>query len=123
MWEHRNLVAYQKALLAAVALDTIARQAMHLRRDLAWQLQRSSASVALNIAEGADEIAPREKTHFYRIARRSAAECDAVLDLIERTVGGDHPEARAQLLEVRALINGLIRRSTMARETAAHEPR
>jgi len=40
--------------------------------------------VALNIAEGAGEFAPAEKARFYRIARRSATECAAILDVADR---------------------------------------
>jgi len=35
----------------------------------------------LNIAEGAGEFAPKEKVRFYRMARRSATESAAVLDV------------------------------------------
>ena len=35
----------------------------------------------LNIAEGAGEFAAAEKARFYRIARRSATECAAILDV------------------------------------------
>ena len=54
------------------------------RRGCAWlqdQLQRASSSVALNIAEGAGRFARLEKAHFYLIARGSAMECAAVLDI------------------------------------------
>ena len=55
------------------------------RGDLADQLRRAASSVALNIAEGAGEFTPREKARFYRIARRSATECAAVLDALVDT--------------------------------------
>ena len=45
------------------------------------QLQRASASCALNIAEGAGRFARAEKAHFYLIARGSAMECAAILDV------------------------------------------
>lgn len=45
---------------------------------------RSSTSVALNIAEGADEFRTAEKARFYRMARRSAAETAGALTLLER---------------------------------------
>ena len=38
-------------------------------------------SICLNLAEGAGEFSPAEKVRFYRIARRSATECAAVLDV------------------------------------------
>ena len=45
------------------------------------QLQRASSSIVLNIAEGCGRFARLEKAHFYVIARGSAMECAAVLDL------------------------------------------
>lgn len=47
------------------------------------QLNRASLSVKLTIAEGSGEYAPQEKARFYRMARRSAIECGAVLDDLE----------------------------------------
>jgi four helix bundle protein len=45
------------------------------------QLQRASASIVLNIAEGCGRYARPEKAHFYLIARGSAMECAGVLDV------------------------------------------
>ncbi len=46
------------------------------------QIDRASGSVVANIAEGAGEFRPREKARFYRMARRSAIEISAWLDII-----------------------------------------
>jgi four helix bundle protein len=48
---------------------------------LRGQLQRASASIVLNIAEGCGRFARAEKAHFYRIALGSAMECAAILDM------------------------------------------
>jgi four helix bundle protein len=50
-------------------------------RSLRDQLERASSSIVLNIAEGAGRFARPEKAHFYLIARGSAMECVAVLDV------------------------------------------
>ena len=47
------------------------------------QFLRAALSIKLNIAEGSGEIRPLEKARLYRIARRSADECAALLDDIE----------------------------------------
>ena len=47
---------------------------------LADQLRRAALSISLNIAEGAGEFSPQDKARFYRMARRSATECAAILD-------------------------------------------
>jgi four helix bundle protein len=51
------------------------------RGRLADQLERAATSVSFNIAEGAGEFAANEKARIYRIARRSATECAAILDV------------------------------------------
>ena len=38
----------------------------------------------LNIAEGAGEYSEADNARFYRMARRSAVECAAVLDIADR---------------------------------------
>jgi four helix bundle protein len=45
------------------------------------QLERASASIVLNIAEGCGRYARAEKSHYYLIARGSAMECAAILDV------------------------------------------
>jgi four helix bundle protein len=49
---------------------------------LADQLRRAATSIVLNVAEGAGEFSPREKVRFYRMAKRSATECAAILDAV-----------------------------------------
>jgi four helix bundle protein len=46
------------------------------------QLLRASSSIVLNIAEGCGRFAAAEKAHFYLIARGSAMECVAAMDLL-----------------------------------------
>ena len=48
--------------------------------DLADQLTRDATSVVPNIAEACGELSGPERARFFRIARRSATECDAILD-------------------------------------------
>ena len=75
----------------AVALDfhshiaglAAQRGQAHLRD----QLARASLSIVLNIAEGSGRVAPGDKGRFYAIARGSACECAAILDVIERSDG------------------------------------
>lgn len=48
------------------------------------QLRRASISIPLNIAEGAGKTSLRERARFHSIARGSAMECGAILDVIGR---------------------------------------
>jgi four helix bundle protein len=48
------------------------------------QLERASVSIVLNIAEGAGRRSPQDKARSYSIARGSATECAAILDLLRQ---------------------------------------
>ena len=54
------------------------------RAHLKDQLERAGTSIVLNIAEGAGEFSLPDKQRFYRMARRSATETAAILDILER---------------------------------------
>ena len=64
--------------------DDVVERLPRGRAYLADQLQRAATSVPLNIAEGAGEFSRNEKARFYRMARRSATECAAILDVCRR---------------------------------------
>ncbi len=80
-YNHHRLDAYQ------ATLEFIRWRRAALRRlprgSLANQLDRAAASVALNIGEACGESSRTAQEHFFRMARRSATECDAALDVIE----------------------------------------
>ena len=78
---------------------------------LADQLQRAATSVVLNIAEGAGEFAPKEKARFYRMARRSATESAAVLDVcrnLKLLADERHAAGRDLLLQVVSMLVRMI---------------
>ncbi len=78
-----RLDCYRVALeLTALAQRLVPRGHCELRD----QLVRASLSVPLNVAEGCGRHAPGEKAHFYAIARGSAMECAAVVDVV-RSLG------------------------------------
>jgi len=51
-------------------------------RELRDQLSRASLSISLNIAESAGRTSPADKAHFIAIARGSAMECAAIIDVL-----------------------------------------
>ena len=63
-----------QSLASALALRTDA-----VVRD---QVRRASLSCVLNIAEGAGRRSRVQKRHFYSIARGSAMECAAIIDVL-----------------------------------------
>ena len=81
------------------------------RAELSDQLDRASLSAALNIAEGAGRSGPRDQARHYAIARGSAYECLAVLDLLDLEIAPPSSrDARVVLLRLMAVLTALIRR-------------
>jgi len=79
--DHQRLDVYKAAIEFVTLADTVANELPRGRGYLADQLRRAATSIALNIAEGAGEFSQQDKSRFYRMARRSATECAAVLDV------------------------------------------
>jgi four helix bundle protein len=77
------------------------------------QLDRASVSIVLNLAEGAGRRSPRDKAHFFTIARGSATECAAVLDLLLARgllAAPDHRQGRGLLIRVVQMLTRLVAR-------------
>ena len=77
------------------------------------QLDRASVSIVLNIAEGAGRRTPADKAHFFTIARGSATECAAVLELLVARgflTSPAHRHGRGLLVRVIQMLTRLIAR-------------
>lgn len=101
-FDHEKLDVYRTAVeWVALAQEIVAAMLDGKgNAPLADQLQRAASSITLNIAEGAGEFSSAEKARFYRIAKRSATECAAILDVAQRRscVSGQHFESSRSLL-------------------------
>ena len=88
-----KLDAYRVALeFQAVAVQLVPKRGCAELRD---QLDRASISIVLNIAEGCGRRSPADKGRFYSMARGSATECAAILDLLGvRGLGRPPAQAR-----------------------------
>lgn len=82
--DHTKLDVYQRALELLDQVDQIRDLIPPGRAHLKDQIDRAVTSIVLNIAEGAGEFSKEEKRRFYRMARRSASETAAVLDILAR---------------------------------------
>lgn len=80
-FEHERLDVYKAAVAFLALIDEIIEHLPKGRGHLGDQIERASTSINLNIAEGAGEFSAAEKARIYRIARRSATECAAILDV------------------------------------------
>ncbi len=102
-YDQHRLRVYQQALAfldwRGGALRRVPRS-----HELAEQLTRAATSVVLNIAEACGELSGPERVRFFRIARRSATECDAILD----SLGVLHLEPHDSLARGRALLTPVI---------------
>jgi four helix bundle protein len=99
----------------AVEFQTIAARLVSNRRvgALRDQLDRASVSIVLNIAEGAGRRFGRDKANFFTIARGSATECAAILDLLLArglTSPAEHRHGRGLLVRIVQMLTRLIAR-------------
>lgn len=88
-FDHERLDVYRASLGFVVASSRLVEDLPQGYGYLVDQLRRAALSVSLNVAEGAGEFAPAEKSRFYRMAKRSATECAAVLDVMHELGIGD----------------------------------
>lgn len=78
---HTELDCYQLTLQVATLLHPMMKAWPRDQKDLQDQLRRAITSVLLNTSEGCGRSSARDRKHFYTIARASAMECSAALDL------------------------------------------
>ena len=80
--------------------------------ELADQLKRATISIPLNIAEGAGKPTAKDRSRFHAIARGSAMECGAVLDiLLLQTLAEAQSvnEAKSLLVRLVAMLSKMCR--------------
>lgn len=112
-FDYEKLDVYVVAVDFVVTAFGIARSASQGdgHGDLADQLRRASTSIVCNLVEGAGEYAPREKARFYRLSKRSATECAALVEIYRRLsiIDGDVAiQARSTLLRVVSMLVRLV---------------
>jgi four helix bundle protein len=76
-------------------------------------LDRASTSTPLNIAEGNGKFSPADRARFFEIARGSAVECAACLDvLVARKLAAEEAMAprKEQLVKIVQMLVGLLRK-------------
>ena len=117
IFDHDKLQVYQTAIQFVGWSETILQKAS---KGLAvyGQLDRAATSVPLNIAEGNGKFTPADRCRFFDIARGSALECAACLDvLVARKLATEQEisDGKAKLAGIVSMLVGLIRSNAAAR--------
>jgi len=111
-FDHEKLDVYQEAIsfcgwvgefLETISTKTAAKD----------QLDRASTSVPLNIAEGNGKFSQRDRARFLEMARGSALESAACLDvLVARRLASSEftAPAKEQLVRIVQMLVGLLKR-------------
>jgi four helix bundle protein len=111
-FDHAKLDVYQEAnafcgwvgdLLAQISAKAAAKD----------QLDRASTSIPLNIAEGNGKFSARDRSRFLEMARGSALECAACLDVLlvrKLTTEEQVILAKDQLSRIVQMLIGLFRK-------------
>ena len=121
-FDHERLDVYRASLSFVVTSNRLVGDLPPGYGYLADQLRRAALSITLNIAEGAGEFAPAEKSRFYRMAKRSATESAAGLDVL-RELAGSEPttikDGDESLLQIVAMLIKLCKSLEKPREPRA----
>ena len=88
MLSFQRLDVYRCALEFVAIATQISEKVPRGHAELKDQLRRAAISVPLNIAEGAGRVSKADGARHYAIARGSAMECAAVLDVVRALRAG-----------------------------------
>ena len=123
---HESLTVYQRAIQFVAWASEFATETK-LTGVMSDQFKRAFVSIPLNIAEGCGKHSKKDQARFYDIARGSALECGACLDVLVamRIAESQEVESGKQLLiEVVAMLTSLSRNIVADRvheDTSAYE--
>src|SRR2546423_90703 len=111
-FDHEKLDVYREAIAFCAwtgdLLNSISAKAA--AKD---QLDRASTSIPLNIAEGNGKFSAKDRARFLEIARGSALECAAALDVLvaRKLVALEQVEsAKDNLVRIVQMLMGMLRR-------------
>jgi len=113
-FDHEKLEVYREAIVFIAWLSAILENAVRVG-DVKDQLDRASASIALNIAEGNGKYSPKDRCRFFDIAHGSALECAAGLDILVakgKLTTDQIVPGKERLQRVVRMLMGLIKRNS-----------
>ena len=111
LFDHEKLRVYQHAI-AFIAWSEPLLEALPKSLSARDQLDRASTSIPLNIAEGNGKFTSADRCKFFDIARGSALECAACLDVLvakKRVQQEQVIDGKRTLADVVSMLVGLIK--------------
>jgi four helix bundle protein len=111
-FDHEKLKVYQTAIQFIVWLQPIL-ESIPKKHAVHDQIDRSSTSIALNIAEGNGKYTGKDRCRYFDIARGSALESSAALDILaaKDMVNQEETDTGKEMLkEIVSMLVGLIKR-------------
>ena len=114
-FDHEKLNVYQ-ASIEFVSWAEVLIESLPKSLAATNQLERASTSISLNIAEGNGKFTEADRCKFFDIARGSALECAACLDvLVAKNRIDSAEEGKDILVRIVSMLVGLIRRTSANR--------
>jgi four helix bundle protein len=109
---HEKLDVYREAISFSAWIGKFLA-AISARAAAKDQLDRASTSISLNIAEGNGKFSPNDRSRFFEIARGSALECAAGLDVLvarDLATAEQVTPAKESLVRIVEMLVGLLRK-------------
>lgn len=111
-FDHEKMDVYKAAVKFQLEVAKLVEKLPKGRGYLVDQLNRAALSICLNIAEGAGEFSKKDKARFYRMSKRSATECAAVIDICNTLKLAEGPittDCRKILISIVSMLIRLIK--------------
>ena len=111
-FDHEKLEVYQQAIASCGWVGDFLN-AIPAKAAAKDQLDRASTSIPLNIAEANGKFSDADRARFLEIARGSALECAACLDVLvaRKLTAAEHiAPAKEQLVSIVKMLMGLLKR-------------
>jgi len=110
-FSHEKLIVYNRSLEFVEFVENLLSKFKD-KLNVYDQIDRSSTSIPLNIAEGTGKFTVKDKNRYYDIARGSAVESAACLDVLlqrNRITIEENVKGKELLFEIVSMLIGLIK--------------
>ena len=107
---HESLTVYQRSIEFVVWGSQLCENNEQVTGEIHSQFKRAFISIPLNIAEGSGRQTGKDQSRFYDIARGSALECGACLDVMiamELITKQNAQPGKSYLIEIVAMLTAL----------------